>query len=91
MSKPDGTLAINQEESVKVFKYHFEKNVFNRNEETSYDDTIFNEINPILCDPNLGEVPTPPEIQHAVRKIKTEEAPGKNGLPPEALNVSRWT
>jgi hypothetical protein len=37
------------------FKDHFEKNVFNRNEESSYDDTIFDEIDPIPCDPRLGD------------------------------------
>jgi hypothetical protein len=42
-----GTLARNQEESAEVFKDHFEKNVFNRTEESSYDDTIFDEIGPI--------------------------------------------
>jgi hypothetical protein len=47
---------------VPKFKDHFEKNAFNRNEESSYDDTIFNEIDPIPCDPNIGEVPTSPEI-----------------------------
>jgi hypothetical protein len=40
MMKADGTLASNQEEKPKFFKDHFEKNVFNRNEESSYDDTI---------------------------------------------------
>jgi hypothetical protein len=53
MMKPDGTLASNQEESAKVLN-HFEKNVFNRNEESSYDDTIFDEIDPIPCDQRLG-------------------------------------
>jgi hypothetical protein len=80
MRKPDGLLARNQEESAKVFEDHFEKKVFNRNEVSSYDDTIFNKIDSIPCDPNLGEVPTSPEIQ----KMKTEKAPVKKGLPPEA-------
>jgi hypothetical protein len=40
MMKADGTLASNQEESAKFFKDHFEKNVFNRNEESSYDDYL---------------------------------------------------
>jgi predicted metal-dependent hydrolase len=35
MMKPNGTLASNQEESAKVFKDRFEKNVFNRKEESS--------------------------------------------------------
>jgi hypothetical protein len=55
MMKPNGTLASNQEESAKVFKDHFEKNVFNRNEASSYDDSIFDEIDPIPCDPRLGD------------------------------------
>jgi hypothetical protein len=27
------------------------------------------------------------EIQHAIKKMKTEKAPGKNGLPPEAYKI----
>jgi hypothetical protein len=30
---------------------------------------------------------TPSEIQHAIKKMKTEKAPGKNGLPPEAYKI----
>jgi hypothetical protein len=88
MMKPDGTLASNQEESAKVFKDHFEKNVFNRNEESSYDDTIFDEIDPVPCDPRLGDPVTSSEIHYAIKKMKTEKAPGKNGLPPEAYKSS---
>jgi hypothetical protein len=47
MKKADGSLASNDEESAQVFKDHFEKNVFNLNEESSYEDSIFNEIDPI--------------------------------------------
>jgi hypothetical protein len=64
----------------------FRKNVFNRNEESSYDDTIFDEIDLIPCDQDLESV-TPSEIQHAIKKMKTEKAPGKNGLPPEAYKI----
>jgi hypothetical protein len=87
MRMANGEMASNEEESAKVFKDHFEKNVFNRNEESSYDDTIFDEIDPIPCDPKLGEVANPREIKHAIRKMKTEKAPGKNGLPPEAYKL----
>ena len=87
MMKPNVTLASNQEESAAVFKDHFEKNVFNRNEETSYDDTIFDEIDPIPCDPRLGDPVTASEIQYAIKKMKTEKAPGKNGIPPEAYKL----
>jgi hypothetical protein len=87
MKKPDGSLARTEEESAKVFKDHFEKNVFNRNEESSYEDSIFDEIDPIPCDPKLGEIVTSSEIQSAIKKMKTEKAPGKNGLPPEAYKL----
>ena len=87
MKKPDGSLARNAEESAKVFKDHFEKNVFNRNEESSYEDSIFDEIDPIPCDPKLGEIVTSSEIQRAIKKMKTEKAPGKNGPPPEAYKL----
>jgi hypothetical protein len=50
------------------FKDHFEKNVFNRNEESSYDDTIFDEIDPIPCDQRLGDPVTASEIQHAIKR-----------------------
>jgi hypothetical protein len=88
MMKPNGTLASNQVESAKVFKDHFEKNAFNRNEASSYDDTIFDEIDPIPCDPRLGDPVTLSEIQYAIKKMKTEKAPVKNGIiPPEAYTL----
>jgi hypothetical protein len=62
-------------------------NMFNRNEESSYDDTIFDKIDPITCDPKLGEDMNSSEIKYAIRKMKTEKAPGKNGLPPEACKL----
>jgi hypothetical protein len=88
MVKPNETLAINQEESAKVFKDHFAKTVsFNRNEESSYDDASFDEIDPIACDPRLGDPVTLSEIQYAAQKMKTEKAPGMNGIPPEAYKL----
>jgi hypothetical protein len=45
----------------------------------SYDDTIFDEIDPIPCDPRLGDPVTSSEIQHAIQKMKTEKAAGKDG------------
>jgi hypothetical protein len=75
-------LSTNAEESAKVLKDHFEKNVFNRNEESSFDARIFND--PIQCDPKLGEAVTP-RFNVQSKKMKTEKAIGKNGLPPEAF------
>jgi hypothetical protein len=62
------------------------KSVINRNEESSYpyDDTIFDGIDPIPCDPRIGDPVTSSEIQHAIQNMKTEKAPGKDGIPPEA-------
>jgi hypothetical protein len=77
MKKPDGSLASNAEESAKVFKDNLEQKVFNRNKESIYDDSIFNEIDPVPCDPKLGgETVTSSEIQRAIKKMKTEKAPG---------------
>jgi hypothetical protein len=47
-------LTSNQEEVPKS-KDHFERTYSIRNEESSYDDTIFDEIDPIPCDPRLGD------------------------------------
>jgi hypothetical protein len=46
--------------------------------------SIFNEIDPIPCAAKLGEIVTSSEIQRAIKMMKTEKAPGKNGLPTEA-------
>jgi hypothetical protein len=58
--------------------------LYNRNEESCFDASIFNENDPIRCDPKLGDAVTPAETQRAIQKMKTEKAPGKNGLSPEA-------
>jgi hypothetical protein len=61
--------------------------VFNRTEESSYEETIFDEIDPIRCDPRLGDPVTSSEIRHAIKKMKTEKSPGKNGMPPDAYKI----
>jgi hypothetical protein len=45
------------------------------------------QIESIPCDPRLGDPVTPSKIQHAIQKMKTEKAPGKNGIPPEAFKL----
>jgi hypothetical protein len=51
------------------------------------DVTILDEIDPVACEPKLGYSVTPAEIQHAIKKMKTEKSPGKNGIPPESYKV----
>jgi hypothetical protein len=72
MRKVNGTLAVNQEESAKVFKDHFEK-VY------SIEMKSLATMIPISMQPETWrEVANSPEIvRHAIRKMKTEKAPGK--------------
>jgi hypothetical protein len=90
MMKSNGTLASNQEESAKVLKVHFEKNVFNRNEESSYSTMTLSSTKStrfLPCDPGFGDPVTLSEIQYAIKKMKTEKAPGKNRIAPEAYKL----
>jgi hypothetical protein len=86
MRKADGIYASTSAENAEVIKYHCEQNVFNRNEASGFDVTILDEID-LACEPKLGYSVTPAEIQHAIKMMKTEKSPGKNGIPPKAYKV----
>jgi hypothetical protein len=87
MRKADGTLARNEEESAKVFRKHFEENVFNRNEQSSYDPTVLDEIDQVPINNHLGTTPTDKEIRQALSKMQYEKSPGRNGIPTEAFKI----
>jgi hypothetical protein len=90
MRKPDGTLAKNEQENAQVFLSHFEK-VANLREESSFDPTIFQEIDQLPTVNELDLPPTRKELSIALRKMQYEKSPGRNGIPTEAFKTLQDT
>ena len=84
MRKTNGTMAKTDKENAEVMFKHFEK-VTNRQELSSYDPTILDEIPTRPTQSAMDTAPTKKEIQHALRKMQYEKSPGTNGIPTEAF------
>jgi hypothetical protein len=73
MMKPNGTLA-KQSRKCKVFKRPFRKNVFNRNESLATMTLSSTKLTRFHATQDLEDPVTPSEIQHAIKKMKTESS-----------------
>jgi hypothetical protein len=77
-----GKLAINK----KMNRLHAENHwntVFNHH--ATYDASVINEIQQHTINNSLGETPSRKEIQHAIRKMKCDKAPGASQLTTDML------
>jgi hypothetical protein len=90
MKKADGTMAKTDKENAEVMFKHF-KQVTNRQELSSYNPLILNEIPTRPTQTAMDTTPTTIEIQHALRKMQYEKSSGTNGIPTEAFKCLTGT
>ena len=90
MKKADGTMAKTDQENADVMFKHFEQ-VTNRQELSSYDPSILDEIPTRPTQSAMDTTPTTKEIQQALRKMQYEKSPGTNGIPTEAFKCLTGT
>ena len=88
MKLPNGKLATNGKENMKVFGPHFEQVL---NNHRSVDMTVLDDI---PQRPILHEIDSPitfEEVNTAINKLTNGKSPGLNGIPPEAYKAMNTT
>ena len=82
MKLPNGKLATNGKENMKVFGPHFEQVL---NNHRPVDPIILNDV---PQRPTLHEIDSPitfEEVNAAINKLKNGKSPGLNGIPPKHI------
>jgi len=92
MHRENGELASNAKENMSVFGAHFHKAL---NKHQPVDHTVLDLLEQKPCMTLIDNPIRYAEVKCAINKLKKKNAPGLNGIPPEALkamdNVSQRT